>query len=462
MEFQPLVLKGGLATDRLPVCIIGAGYVGLSTGLVMAYLGHRVVFVEHDPHRLAMLQKLEVPFYEPHLAQLLRLTSEQISFTQQVEVAVPASRLIFWAVGTPSLPNGQADLSALLEAAHQVGSHLHPDYPTLIVNKSTAPVGTLHRLAQLIDQVAKGRPYALANSPEFLREGQALFDSFYPSRLLVGSFHPDQARLLVEAVHPLIEQSFEPPSFLPRPPGLQQIPLMITSPATAELAKYASNAFLATKISFINEMARLAEVTGAQIDQVAQVMGQDPRIGPDFLRAGLGWGGSCLGKDTAGLLELALQHQLDLPLVAAARQINREQPQQVINHLEQLIGPLQDRRIGLLGLAFKPQTDDLRDAPSLELMRRLKAQGAQVRVHDPVVHREFEGVATATTELELASQCDALVLVTEWPQYLQLDWGQLGRQMKHPTLVDARNALDGPTLHALGFTYRSIGRPVQQ
>ena len=443
-----------------PICVVGAGYVGLSTGLVLAYLGHPVTFVEHDPQRLAMLQRLEIPFYEPHLAQLLQPTSNRVHFTRQVEAAVHQARLVFLAVGTPSLPNGQVDLSALLEATRQVGLHLHPHQPTLIVNKSTAPVGTLQRLDQWVSLVADGRPYALASSPEFLREGQALFDSFYPSRLLVGSFQPNDSQLLLAALHPLIEQSFEPPAFLPRPSGLQPVPLVVTSPATAELAKYASNAFLATKISFINEMARLAQVTGAQIDQVAQVMGLDPRIGPDFLRAGLGWGGSCLGKDTAGLLDLARQHQLDLPLVAAARQINREQPQRIVRHLEELIGPLQHCQIGLLGLAFKPQTDDLRDAPSLELIRQLRAQGAQVWVHDPVVDREIEGVRQAASELVLASQCDALVLVTEWPQYLQLDWAELGRQMKHPTLVDARNALDGSTLQTLGFAYRSIGRPV--
>jgi UDPglucose 6-dehydrogenase len=446
--------------------IVGTGYVGLNTGACFAFLGHDVTCVDVDAEKIAQLRAGEVPIYEPYLAELLDLAP--MRFTTDYADAVPGADVVFIAVGTPSLEDGNPDLTYLRAAAESIGRHLSGGF-TVVVNKSTVPIGGGNWVESIVRDGYQQRfpgatdeTFRLASNPEFLREGTALHDSLYPDRVVVGSDDDRSLDVLSALYRPILDQSFTPPVFLPRPDELAAVPLVSTDVASAELIKYSANAFLALKISYINEIAHLAERVGADIAQVARGIGLDTRIGPRFLHAGVGWGGSCFGKDTAALIATAREYKLDMPIVAAARAINARQRETVVEKLLDELRIIKGRTIGLLGLAFKPDTDDLRDAPAVSIARDLIERGARVRLHDPVAmgrfKREQPDLATylCAGPEEVAKASDALVLVTEWPSYLELDWTAMAGVMRTPILIDGRHALDRDRLTRAGFRYLAL------
>ncbi len=451
------------------VSIVGAGYVGITTGVALAYLGHTVTLLDSDQSKIALLREGKFPIYEPFLEEIGALVQARLRYTSDPSEAHPAADIIFIAVGTPPLDDGSPDLSHLRAAAAAVGSHLGAGF-TAVVNKSTVPIGCGNWVDSLVRTAFEARNgcrpngrFAVASNPEFLREGSAMRDSLYPDRVIVGSDDHHALECLYSLYRPLAEQTFTPPVCLPRPESLGAVPLITTNLASAELIKYAANAFLALKISFINEFAQLAEKVGADAAQISKGIGLDARIGARFLQPGIGWGGSCFGKDTAAIISIAHEYNLSMPIVAAAREVNARQRNHVIEKLLETLKILKGRTIGLLGLAFKPDTDDLRDAPALDIARKLLERGANVRAHDPIAldraHRECTPGITLTDSVDLlASDADALVLVTAWPQYRDLPWSKLAALMRTPVLLDGRNLLDQSTLEAAGFHYIPIGR----
>jgi UDPglucose 6-dehydrogenase len=448
------------------VAILGTGYVGLTTGACLAYLGHQVTCVDPDANKIGALQRGEVPFHEPHLEDLLVAARPNLKFTMDYSEAIPDSQVVFIAVGTPPGVGGAPDLRYLQAAAEGVGERLGPHF-TVIVNKSTVPIGSGNWVGALVRDAAERRGrgkdcFAVASNPEFLREGSALLDSLYPDRVVIGADDPRTAEVLYTLYRPILDQTFQPPAFLPRPDRVGGVPLISTDLASAELIKYAANAFLALKISYINEIGQLAEKVGADISQVARGIGLDARIGTRFLQAGIGWGGSCFGKDTAALVSTASEYGLDMSIVKAARDVNRRQRERVVEKLLGELKILKGRTIGLLGLAFKPHTDDLREAPALDVARHLLERGARVKVHDPVAMNRFKkehagmDVVMASDVHEVARDTDAVVLITEWPQYLDLDWESLASVMRTPILLDTRHAFDRGRITRAGLRYITL------
>lgn len=451
----------------MKVTILGAGYVGLATGITLAYIGHEVTCVDTDESKIADLESGRLPIFEPHLAQLSALAEGRLEYSCHAPEAISAADAIFIAVGTPSLPQGSPNLAYLQAAAASIGRNLGTGF-TVIVNKSTAPIGSGNWVESLVAEGSgRGRRarqhFSVVSNPEFLREGSAVSDSLYPDRIVLGSDDSRAVERMHELYRPIVEQTFRAPAFLPRPDALGAVPLVTTDLASAELIKYAANSFLAMKISFINEVGQLADKVGGDMQMIAKGMGLDPRIGPRFLQAGIGWGGSCFGKDTAALIASAAEYGLTMPLVAAAREINARQREHVVKRLLDELRILKGKTIGLLGLAFKPSTDDLRDSPAIDIARRLLDRGAWVRAHDPVAldraRREFSdlGVAFEDDVEAVARDADALVLVTEWPAYRELPWEKIASLMRGYLVVDGRNALDGERLRAAGIHYLGIG-----
>src|SRR5579871_265668 len=416
------------------VSIIGTGYVGLTTGTCLAFLGHKVTCIDSDERKIALLRAGKTPIYEPWLTELLAEAAPNLRFCTDYASAVPNAEVIFIAVGTPPSANGSPDLKYVSAAAQGIGQHYAGDF-TVVVNKSTVPIGSGNWVDSIVRESyeqhhgkkANGH-FSVASNPEFLREGTGLSDSLYPDRVVVGSDNERALEVLYSLYRPILDQTFTAPTYLPRPEGMGAVPLISTDLASAELIKYAANAFLALKISYINEIGQLAEKVGADIQQVAKGMGLDARIGTRFLQAGLGWGGSCFGKDTAALVSTASEYGLEMPIVTAARDINRRQRERVIDKLLGELKILKGRTIGLLGLAFKPHTDDLREAPALDIARKLIERGCKVKVHDPVAMDRFRqenpdlAITCCITPEDVAIDADALVLVTEWPQYREMDW----------------------------------------
>lgn len=452
------------------VAVLGAGYVGLATATSLAYLGHEVVGLDVDEAKVAALRRGEPPFFEPYLADLMILAASHLRFTARPEEAIPQAEVIFIAVGTPSLPDGTPDLSQVRSAAQAIGRHLGEGF-TVVVNKSTVPVGSGNYVEALVRRAFReahgdepdGR-LAVASNPEFLREGQALHDSLYPGRVVVGAEDRRAIEVLRELYEPILEQSFTPPPFLPRPERMGAVPFLTTDLASAELIKYGANAFLALKISFINELARLAERVGADIREVARGIGLDHRIGPRFLQAGLGWGGSCFPKDTAALLAMGREYGLSLPITEAAREVNFGQRNLLVDKLLAELRTLKGKTVTLLGLAFKPHTDDLRESPALALADLLLKRGAFVRAHDPVaLPRARQEVVLpleyAETPEEAFKGADAVVLATDWPEYRTWPWERLRGLLRTPLVVDGRNFLDGKALAAIGYRYVGMGIP---
>jgi UDPglucose 6-dehydrogenase len=453
----------------MKLALIGTGYVGLTTGVGFAFLGHEVTCIDTDAPKIGRLKQGLMPFYEPWLAEMFDLVNTNLQFCSSYE-ALASADVVFITVGTPSLPDGSSDLSYVRGAAQAVGRHLKPDF-TVIVNKSTVPIGSGNWVDTLVREAFAERHgaetsacFAVASNPEFLREGSALHDSLYPDRVVIGS----EDRRAIEAMHrlyrPILEQTFAPPSFLPRPESLGAVPLIATDLQSAELVKYAANAFLSLKISYINEIANLAERVGADITQVAKGIGLDRRIGTQFLQAGLGWGGSCFGKDTAALMSTGAEYSLEMPIVAASRHVNYRQRERVVERLLEHLKILKGRCVGLLGIAFKPQTDDIRDSPALDIAARLAQRGATVKLHDPVALDRARaevstgGIHFCETAEAAACGADALVLVTDWSEYRELSWEAIAPTMRNRLIVDGRNFLPADRLERAGFRYVGIGR----
>jgi UDPglucose 6-dehydrogenase len=459
---------GQVRCVAMKVGIVGTGYVGLTTGACLAFLGHDVTCVDIDASKVETLRSGRTPIYEPHMVELLATASDRLHFTTAYDEAIPGADVVFIAVGTPSQSDGSPDLRYVSAAAQSIGENLTTEF-TVVVNKSTVPIGSGNWVEAIVRDAYERRhgtrapgEFSVASNPEFLREGAAISDTLYPDRVVVGADNARAIEVLYTLYRPIVEQSFTPPPFLARPEEMTAIPLVATDLASAELIKYAANAFLALKISYINEIGQLAAKVGADITQVARGAGLDTRIGPRFLQPGIGWGGSCFGKDTAALIATAGEYRLEMPIVAAARTINARQRDLVVEKLLDELRILKGRTIGLLGLAFKPQTDDLRDAPAVEIARKLIERGARVKLHDPVAmdrfRREEPTLAPFLCETpdEVADGSDAIVLVTEWPQYLEMDWAKLGVVMRRARVLDGRHALDPERLSRAGFRYLAL------
>ncbi|WP_436520205.1 UDP-glucose dehydrogenase family protein [Actinoplanes sp. HUAS TT8] len=452
----------------MKVCVVGTGYVGLTTGVSLAFLGHEVTCVDLDQNKVDMLRAGKCPIYEPGMEELLAEAAPNLSFTTSYDEGVPGADVVFVAVQTPSAADGSPDLRFLRSAAESVARSLDHDF-TVVVNKSTVPIGSgnwvdailRESFAQRDDRPA-GVEFAVASNPEFLREGNAIADTLYPDRIVIGSDNPRSLEVLNRLYRPIINQTFTPPAFLARPEDATAVPLVSTDLASAELIKYAANAFLALKISYVNEIGQLAAKVGADITEVARGMGLDQRIGSRFLQPGVGWGGSCFGKDTKALVATASEYNLEMPIVKAAREVNQRQRAIAVERLQDELRILKGRKIGLLGLAFKPNTDDLRDSPALDIANLLLARGARVRLHDPIAAERFrreqpELAPYLSDTLDgVFDDCDAVVLVTEWAQYLELDWSKFVGLMRNPLVLDGRHALDAERMRRLGFKYVAI------
>jgi UDPglucose 6-dehydrogenase len=455
----------------MKVVVVGTGYVGLTTGVALAYLGNQVICLDIDPQKIAKLNQNEVPIHEPGLPELLEISRSNLHFTTSYdEAGIDSSDVVFIAVGTPSLPDGSADLSHVKSAAEAIGSRLDNHF-TVVVNKSTVPIGSGNWVGTLLGDAylrSKGsRPdgnFAVASNPEFLRQGSALLDTLYPDRVVIGAEDTHAIDTLTNLYRPILNQDFPPPAHLPRPEGLSAIPVVTCDLASAELIKYAANSFLALKISYMNEIAHLAEKVGADVTQIARGIGLDARIGPRFLQAGIGWGGSCFGKDTSALVAISKEYGISMPIVQAAREVNYHQRTWVVESLLQEMKILKGKTVALLGFAFKANTDDLRDAPSIDIARQLIQRGARVRATDPVAltnARRFYadlGVDYCDRPLDALQDAEAAVLVTEWPEYRELDWSRIKEIMSNPLILDGRNFLDHHELHRLGYRYLGVGR----
>ena len=419
------------------IAIFGAGYVGLVTGACFADLGHEVVVRDVLPERVEALRAGKVPIYEPGLDEVLERSSERISFTLDVREAVAGADFLYVAVGTPPTYAGDADLSAVWTVVDE----LPDDARTTVVMKSTVPVGTGEKVRAALD--ARGLDaVGYVSNPEFTAEGTAIRDFMQPDRVVIGAFDEDDGDA-VEALHAGIDA-----------------PVVRADVNSAEMIKLAANAFLVTRISFINEIANVCELVGADVSQVAEGIGLDHRLGPHFLRAGIGWGGSCFPKDSLALKQLAANSGYHFHLMNAVIEVNELQKRRVLQKLQRHLGRLRGKSIALLGLAFKPNTDDMREAPSLVLASRLIAEGAEVRGWDPVARPELQGVTLHDSPLEAVRDADAAVIVTEWPQLLEFPSEESRRAMRHPLIVDGRNLLDPEAVRALGFAYEATGRRV--
>jgi len=453
------------------IVVIGAGYVGLTTGVALAYFGHEVTCVEKNPAKLELLSRGKSPIHEHGLEELMHLAGKNLRFAERAKGPVEAAEVVMIAVGTPPKSNGEADTQDVEAAAREVAEGFLPGRNYALVIKSTVPIGTNRRVAQVVKRVLAARGLMdetfvwIVSNPEFLQEGRALYNTFYPDRIVVGAEEPEGVYVLRRLYQSILEQTFTPPSFLPRPEGYALPPLLATDPTSAEMIKYASNAFLALKISFINEIAGLCEKVGADVTEVARGMGLDPRIGPGFLAAGLGWGGSCFPKDTAALLAIGGEYGYAMPIVAAAWEVNFRQRHRMVGKLQEALKGVRGRVVGVLGLAFKPGTADVRESPALEVVRILVERQAHVRVHDPVALENARRVLADLEEVEffedpygLAAGAEALVLATDWPEYRYLDLARLAGMMRTPVLVDGRNLFDPEEARRAGWTYLGVGR----
>jgi UDPglucose 6-dehydrogenase len=454
--------------NSLNVTIVGTGYVGLTTGICLAYLGHKVTCIDLNIAIIERLKRGEVTIHEPGLATMLRIAEANIAFSTELRDGVNCADVVMIAVGTPSKSNGDADINAVEAVAEQIGMILSSDRKIIVVNKSTVPVGSVRRVATIIYNRLQARNIHafvhVVSNPEFLREGVAIQDTLYPDRIVVGSESQEGSNVLQQLYAPILSQSFNPPVGLPRPSNYCLPSLIATSPTSAELIKYTANAFLAMKISFTNEIAGIAEKVGADIKEVAKGIGLDKRIGTRYLDAGLGWGGSCFGKDTKAMLYLAEQYGQPADLIDATIKVNYRQRLIVVEKLQSILKVVRGHTIGIMGLAFKPQTDDLRDAPSIAIINKLLDLGASVRIHDPVALENFRkqflnSPVTCVEDIdELAINCDALILVTEWQEYTTIRWNKIGQTMKKRIIIDGRNCLNKELLIANGFEYYGMGR----
>ncbi|ELS05173.1 nucleotide sugar dehydrogenase [Xenococcus sp. PCC 7305] len=460
----------------MKVCVIGTGYVGLVTGVCLSHIGHDVICVDNNEEKIKLMQSGQSPIYEPGLTELMKSSSQagKLKFTSDLAQGVTHGEILFIAVGTPSLPTGESDTRYVEAVARGIGNHLNGDYK-VVVNKSTVPIGSgdwvrMIMLEGIAEQqkvlVGAGNlpskaqetqaNFDVVSNPEFLREGSAVHDTFNPDRIVLGS-HSQKAILMMKKLYePLVNREFAQDSSLPK------VPVVVTDLSSAEMIKYAANSFLATKISFINEVANICDRVGADVTQVAKGIGLDSRIGSKFLNAGIGWGGSCFPKDVSALVHTADDYGYEPELLKAAVNVNMRQRLIVLEKLQHELKILKGKTIGLLGLTFKPDTDDMRDAPSLQLIRQLDRLGAKVKAYDPIVSQSgashgLSGVIIESDVAMLADGCDALVLVTEWKEFLELDYSKMAKLMVNPVIIDCRNFLDNQVVKQAGFQYLGVG-----
>ena len=452
----------------MKVCVIGTGYVGLVTGVCLAHIGHDVICIDNNEEKVKLMSAGQSPIYEPGLSELMQesIASQKIHFTSDIAAGVEHGEVLFIAVGTPSLPDGQSDTRYVEAVARSIGSHLKSGYK-VIVNKSTVPIGSGDWVRMIVlDGIAnqdnggssKGlAEFDIVSNPEFLREGAAVYDTFNPDRIVLGSSSSKALQIMQDLYTNIVDRKFADDVTLP------PVPVVVTDINSAEMIKYAANAFLAVKISFINEVANICDRVGADVVEVGRGIGLDSRIGKRFLQAGIGWGGSCFAKDVSALIHTAEDYGYATQILKAAVEVNQQQRILVVEKLQQALKILKGKTIGLLGLTFKPDTDDMRDAPALTLIDQLNRLGAKVKAFDPIVSQSgirdgFSNVIVETDADRLADGCDALVLVTEWAQFRNLDFAKMAKLMNHAILIDARNFCDRTQLEAAGFKYIGIGR----
>ncbi|MBE9036371.1 UDP-glucose dehydrogenase family protein [aff. Roholtiella sp. LEGE 12411] len=461
------------------VCVIGTGYVGLVTGACLAHIGHDVICVDNNEEKVKLMKSGQSPIFEPGLSEIMQsaIQSRKIEFTTDIAAGVAHGEILFIAVGTPPLPTGESDTRYVEAVARGIGVNLNGGYK-VIVNKSTVPIGSGDWVRMIVlDGIAERQKtlvpaggvssdeklpeiaaqFDVVSNPEFLREGSAVYDTFNPDRIVLGGNSQRAIALMQELYAPIVERQYAADKSLPA------VPILTTDLSSAEMIKYAANAFLATKISFINEVANICDRVGADVTQVAKGIGLDSRIGNKFLQAGIGWGGSCFPKDVAALIHTADDYGYEAQIMKAAVSVNERQRLIALEKLQQVLKILKGKTIGLLGLTFKPDTDDLRDAPALNLIEQLNRLGAKVKAYDPIVSQTglrhgLSGVLVETDAERLADGCDALVLVTEWQQFSTLDYVKMAQLMSHPVIIDGRNFLDPETMVRAGFQYVGVGR----
>lgn len=461
------------------VCVIGTGYVGLVTGACLAYIGHDVICVDNNEEKVKLMKSGQSPIFEPGLSEIMQsaINSGKIQFSCDLGAGVTHGEILFIAVGTPPLPNGESDTRYVEAVARGIGANLNGRYK-VIVNKSTVPIGSGDWVRMIVlDGIAerhkslvgagsssvKEKPpefsvhFDVVSNPEFLREGSAVYDSFNPDRIILGGNSQQAIAMMKELYAPILERKFAVDQSLP------PIPILVTDLSSAEMIKYAANAFLATKISFINEVANICDRVGADVTQVAKGIGLDSRIGNKFLQAGIGWGGSCFPKDVSALIHTADDYGYEAELLKAAVSVNERQRLIALEKLQQALKILKGKTIGLLGLTFKPNTDDLRDAPALNLIEQLNRLGAKVKAYDPIISQTgmrhgLSGVLVETDAERLADGCDALVLVTEWEQFSTLNYEKMAKLMNHAVIIDGRNFLEPEGMVKAGFRYVGVGR----
>ena len=461
------------------VCVIGTGYVGLVTGACLAHIGHDVICIDNNEEKVKLMKSGQSPIFEPGLSEIMQssINSGKILFSSDLAAGVHHGEILFIAVGTPPLPNGESDTRYVEAVARGIGENLNGGYK-VIVNKSTVPIGSGDWVRMIVldgiaerqktlvaagDTACEEKFSAIANefdvvsNPEFLREGSAVHDTFNPDRIVLGGNSQQATGMMKELYAPIVERKFAADKSLP------PVPVLVTDLSSAEMIKYAANAFLATKISFINEVANICDRVGADVTQVAKGIGLDSRIGSKFLQAGIGWGGSCFPKDVSALIHTADDYGYEAQLMKAAVSVNERQRLIALEKLQQVLKILKGKTVGLLGLTFKPDTDDLRDAPALILIEQLNRLGAKVKAYDPIISQTgmrhgLSGVLVETDAERLADGCDALVLVTEWQQFSTLDYGKMAKLMNHAVMIDGRNFLDPQTMIRAGFQYVGVGR----
>lgn len=430
----------------MEIAIIGSGYVGLTTGACLAELGNKVVCVDNNAEKIKVLQSGKMPIYEPGLEKLVKqnVKRKRLSFTTEIRQAVAKSQVVFIAVGTPPKPNGEADLSAIENVTQEIS--LAIKRYIVIVEKSTVPVQTGEKVAETLQQSGLNKKlFDVVSNPEFLREGTAIKDFLHPDRIVVGTDSPKAAKIMKKLYSKI------------------ETPIILTDIRSAEIIKHASNAFLALKISFINSIARFCELVGADIEMVAEGVGLDKRVGKSFLKAGLGYGGICLPKDVDAFIKIAEQHGYDLNLLRDAQRINQEQRKHLAQKVEKALGSLSGKKVAVLGLAFKPNTDDMRDAPAITIINYLIDKGADIQAYDPKAEhnaRQIFGnkVRLCKDAYDALKDADAAVVCTEWPEFVKLNFRKAKQLMKTPLIIDGRNLFSKQEMKKLGFGYCSIGR----
>ncbi|MFQ5877232.1 MAG: UDP-glucose dehydrogenase family protein [Acidobacteriota bacterium] len=430
------------------IAVVGTGYVGLVTAACFAEFGVSVTGVDKDPSKIAVLQGGRIPFYEPGLEEMTarNVREGRLAFTADMKSAVEKSLVIFIAVGTPPGGDGGADLSFVREVALSIARHM--DGYKVVVTKSTVPMGTGAMIRRLIEEKQERRiPFSVVSNPEFLREGAAIEDFMRPNRVVIGAEDPQAIAILKDLYNPLY---------------LIETPFVITTVVAAEMIKYASNAFLATKISFINEIANLCEAVGADVHDVARGMGLDQRIGRKFLHPGPGFGGSCFPKDTRAIVQMAREAEVPARIVEAVLAVNEAQVARMVDKIRRAVGGLKGRRLAFLGLSFKPNTSDTRESPAVRIIDIVLRAGAAVRAYDPAAMEESKAHAReihyARDAYDAAAGCDALIIATEWNQFRNLDWSRMKKALRSPTVVDLRNVCNPAQMEEMGIRYAGVGR----